>query len=308
MKFILIASLVAGSAVATFAQTPVVPTTAIANLSSRGMVGAGAGTLIAGFVIEGSAPKQVLVRGVGPGLQEFGVTNPAAVVAINVYDAAGNIVTSNSGFQNDPNADATAQVAARVGAFPLSNAGDSEVLATLTPGAYSVEIAPDAADAPDGDALLELYDADAPDSGSTIVNLSTRGEVGASAGTMISGFTVTGDASKNILIRGVGPELAEFGVPNPANGVRISVYDAQENLVASNDGGDPSATPAMDGVAAAVGAFPIGNDGSAALLVNLSAGSYTVQATATADDAADADAMIEVYDADDAMPVNSPAN
>jgi hypothetical protein len=81
-------------------------------------------------------------------------------VDINVYDASGNLVGSNSGYQNDPNAATTMQVAAATGAFPLGDPGDSELLLNLAPGNYTVEVVPTSQDAPDGVGLLEVYDAD----------------------------------------------------------------------------------------------------------------------------------------------------
>lgn len=299
MKTILLISFVA-SAAGALAQGN---GSALANLSSRGLVGSGAGSLIAGFVIEGTTPKQVLVRGVGPGLADFGVQNPAGEITVNVFDSTGAIVASNAGNLNDPNAAAVAQTAAQLGAFPLTRAGDSAMLATLPPGAYSVEIAPDAADAPDGTALLEVYDTDMRGSSnsSVITNLSTRGEVGTTAGTMISGFNITGGVSMKVLIRGVGPELSQFGVTNPAPVVGINVFDAQGNLVASNDGVAPDpAASATAQIANSEGAFPITEPGSSELAVTLPAGSYTVEATPASSDAADAPALIEIFDADNA--------
>ena len=44
------------------------------NLSARTNVGTGGSILIAGFAIQGDAPKQLLIRAVGPSLTQFGVT------------------------------------------------------------------------------------------------------------------------------------------------------------------------------------------------------------------------------------------
>lgn len=298
-KSIALASIVASSTIFAVAQTA---GSSIANLSSRGPVGQAAGNLIAGFVVAGTAPKNLLIRGTGPGLATFGVGNPAAAVGINVYDTAGDLVASNSGFQSDPNFMATEQTAAELGAFPLSDPGDSEVLVSLPPGAYSVEIAPNAADAADGDALLEVYDADAPGGDSIIANLSTRGQVGATAGSLTSGFVVSGTAPKNVLIRGVGPELALFGVNNAAAAVDINVYDASGNLVASNSGfqNDPTADADAQ-IAAAIGAFGMNDPGNSEVLLNLAPGSYTVEMVPTNQDAPDGVALLEVYDADGAV-------
>ena len=78
---LVLSALFAGSTLAATAQTA---GSSIANLSSLGPVGQNAGNLIAGFVIEGTVPKDVLIRGTGPDLANFGVTNPAGPVDINV--------------------------------------------------------------------------------------------------------------------------------------------------------------------------------------------------------------------------------
>lgn len=296
-KFVALFALALAAGTAASAQT----SSTLANLSSRGLVGQTSGSLIAGFVIAGPVPKAVLVRGSGPGLAVFGISNPSAAVGINIYDGSGNLIASNRGFQNDPSAAAFAQTAANVGAFPLSDPGDSELVATLPPGGYSVEIAANAADAPDGVALLEVYDADAPGSPSRIANLSSRGQVGATAGTLIAGFVVSGNAPKSMLIRGVGPDLAQFGVANSAADVDINVYDSSGNLVASNTGyqTDPNAAVVAQ-TAATVGAFALSNPGDSAVVVTLPPGAYTVQVAPTAPDAADGVGLVEVYDADSA--------
>lgn len=171
-------------------------------------------------------------------------------MTVNVYDSSGNLVATDYGTAPDP---AAAQAAAGVGAFPQGGAGDSQLVTTLAPGAYTIEIAPNAADAPDGDALLEVYDLDAPGSGSAIANLSTRGEAGATAGTMISGFSVSGPENKTMLIRGVGADLAAFGVANAAPAVGVTVYDSNGNVVAANFGypSNPNSGATMQAAAAA---------------------------------------------------------
>jgi len=290
--------LLAGALAAT-AVLPAVAASSLANLSTRGLVGSASGSLIAGFVVEGPAAKSILIRGVGPGLAAFGVPNPAADVAINLFNSAGQLMTDNHGYLTDPNADIVALTALRTGAFPLSEPGDSATIVTLAPGAYSIEVAPGSATAPDGTALLEVYDADADGNASRIINLSTRGQVGATAGTLITGFVVDGTTAKTLLIRGVGQDLALFGITNPAAPVDINVYDSTGTLVASNSGylNDPNAATTVQ-TAALVGAFPLSNAGDSALTVTLAPGAYTVEVSPTAADAPDGIGLVEVYDAD----------
>ena len=128
----------------------------LANLSSRGLVGQSSGSLIAGFVVEGTGPKAVLIRGVGPGLAQFGVGNPAADIAINVYDGGGNLVAANDGFLTDPNAATVGTVSAAVGAFALTSASrDAAVLTSLEAGSYTAVVS--GVGGATGTALVEIY-------------------------------------------------------------------------------------------------------------------------------------------------------
>jgi hypothetical protein len=220
-------------------------------------------------------------------------------VTVNVFSAAGNLIASNRGFQNDPNADIVAQAAARVGAFALNEAGDSATHVTLAPGAYTVEIAPDDANAPDGIALLEVYDADPVGGRGRIANLSARGPVGAAAGPLIAGFVITGTTQKMLLIRGIGPQLGAFGIANPAGPVDINVFDANRNVVATNSGYLNYANAAASvQTATLVGAFPLIDAGESAVVVSLAPGAYTIEVTPTSRDASDGVGLVELYDAD----------
>ena len=271
----------------------------LANLSSRGLVGSASGSLVAGFVVEGSEAKSILLRGVGPGLAAFGVVNAASAVTVNIYDAGGHLITTNRGFQTNPNADLVAETASRVGAFPLSAEGDSATCVTLMPGAYSLEIAPGSQDAPDGSALLEVYDADPAGTTGRLANFSTRALVGPTTGTLISGFVITGTASKILLIRSVGPDLAVFGIANAAGPLGIRVFDSNYHLVAKNTGylTGPDAVTLVR-TAAQVGAFPLGDTGDSAVVVLLAPGAYFVEATSSTSDAPGGVGLVEVYDAD----------
>ena len=57
-----------------------------------------------------------------------------------------------------------------------------------------------------------------------LVNTSIRGQVGAGSSTMIAGFVVSGGGTKKVLIRGLGPELANRGVFNVIGDPQLSLY------------------------------------------------------------------------------------
>lgn len=141
----------------------------LVNMSTRGFVDED-GNLIAGFVVQGTAPKRVLVRAVGPGLGAFGVTGALSDPVLEVHDASGATVAKNNNWTVPQPLDAThpaapaadiAAAAATTGAFPLANGSkDSAVVVTLNPGAYTAVVT-GAAHA-SGAILVEMYELPTP--------------------------------------------------------------------------------------------------------------------------------------------------
>jgi len=66
-------------------------------------------------------------------------------------------------------------------------------------------------------------------------NISTRARVGTGEDVMIAGFISQGGASNRLLIRGLGPSLAAFGVNGPLADPVLTVKDANGIQIATND-------------------------------------------------------------------------
>jgi len=118
--------------------------------------------------------------------------------------------------------------------------------------------------------LVDVYEIDRPDL--PLINISTRGKVQTGFDVMIGGFVVTGTGSQTVVIRAIGPSLANYGVagalPNPTMQlVRIS----DSAVIATNDDwqGGPNA-----GQIQAAGFAPT-NPLESAIMVTLSPGAYT---------------------------------
>jgi len=128
----------------------------LVNIATRARAGGGDDALIAGFVVSGSVPKRLLVRGVGPGLAQFGVEDVLARTEIAVF-SGDRVVTRNSGWTVGPEPGAIAAAASKVGAFALpAGSADSALLAYFTPGAYTAQLTgPGGAS---GNALIEVYE------------------------------------------------------------------------------------------------------------------------------------------------------
>jgi hypothetical protein len=113
-------------------------------------------TFIGGFVIQGTAPRTVLIRGDGPVLSTFSVPSPLPDPVVTVYDNTGAAVATNTGWGTNTNPGVLSTAALEVGAFALpSSSADSALLLTLPPGAYTVQIT--SAGGHSGIALFEAY-------------------------------------------------------------------------------------------------------------------------------------------------------
>ena len=62
------------------------------------MSGPGSDTLIMGFTVTGDG-KNLLVRGIGPGLAAFGISNFLANPILTMFSSSGAIQATDSGWQ-----------------------------------------------------------------------------------------------------------------------------------------------------------------------------------------------------------------
>lgn len=248
----------------------------LANVSARGVAGAGGRTLIAGFVIDGTTPKDVLIRAVGPALTGFGVTGVLANPRLRLFKGSVSLLENDDWSLGGFSAQIVSTTA-RVGGFPfVSGSLDAAMIARLEPGGYSAQVT-GATDA-SGVALVEVYDAADTRGATRLVNLSTRGDVGTGGDILIVGVVVTGGAPKKILIRGIGPGLTAFGVTGVLVDPQLKLFRGSQ-LLRENDNWSAGTDAALIADAArTVGAFalPVGSK-DAALLLFLAPGSYSAQ-------------------------------
>ncbi len=129
----------------------------VINVSTRGMVTADG--LTPGFVIGGAAPKQLLIRAVGPTLASFGVGGTLADPTLSLFPLGRDFaVASNNDWSTSGAAELTAAFA-QAGAFPLpAGSRDAAVLVRLPPGAYTAVTT--GVGGTTGVALVEVYDLD----------------------------------------------------------------------------------------------------------------------------------------------------
>lgn len=245
------------------------------NLSVRSYTAAGARTLIAGFAIAGARPKPMLMRVVGPTLSQFGLNqglpNPRLMLA-----SGARTIDSNDNWSSTTGDRNVVATAARLGAFALPSASpDSAMAISLDAGAYSV--LGGSADTLSGLALIELYDADEAVGrvSARLINVSARSLVGTGAEVLIAGFVVAGQTPCRLLVRGIGPGLAGFGVGGALARPRLQVFSGVSMIAENNDWTARAAESAA--AAQSVGAFALSPaNADAALLTSLNPGAYTV--------------------------------
>jgi uncharacterized delta-60 repeat protein len=284
-----------GSTRSSIAKLTVDSSARLANISTRAGTGPGDSTLIAGFVITGASAKKVLIRGIGPSLSAFGLGGLLPNPKITLYDGDRRVIATNDDFISvtTPNG-----LAPGVNGFPLSNPTDAALVATLTPGNYTVQVTDSAARS--GVALVEVYAADTTDN--RISSLSSRAFVGAGPAIGICGITVEGERPRQFLIRAVGPTLSEFNVGNTLPDPLLTLTTASGVPVASNDNwGSVENGAQIAAATAAVGAFALPTASKdSALLITLAPGNYTALISGVND--VTGVAIIEVYE----MPLAGP--
>ncbi|MBI5197941.1 MAG: multicopper oxidase domain-containing protein, partial [Nitrospirae bacterium] len=88
---------------------PFLPATRLTNISTRAFVGTGSDIAVGGFIISGTGTKQVLIRGFGPTLVDFGISGALDNPTLNLYwdddnnpSTAGILVLTNNDWGSDP--------------------------------------------------------------------------------------------------------------------------------------------------------------------------------------------------------------
>lgn len=295
-------------------------TTRLINLSARGAIGSNGSTLSAGFVINGTGSKQVLLRGIGPALLNFSVSTAELTPSLSLYNSGSSLVATNAGWNTAPVPSsplfqsivsaATSSLMGSQGAFAL-NAGsaDSAIVATipLIGGSTSWTTITSALGNTQGIVLSEIYDCDTGNPSSRLMNISAGAITSSGNNSLTAGFVITGTGTETVLIRADGPTLnTSFGLQGVLSQPVLTLFDASSNIIASNTGwgslpnkGNSTVTAVVKQATAvtmsSVGAFSL-TSGSAdsALVLTLPAGTYTAQVTGV--NGSSGYSLIEVYE------------
>ena len=190
----------------------------------------GDNVLIGGFIITGSAPKNVAVRGIGPSLAASGITDVLADPTLELRGTNGALLFQNDDWQDDP---AQAALLTALG-LALQDPSESGIVATLPAGAsYTAILAGNSSGA--GIGLVEIYDTNQA-ADSQLANISTRGFVQTGNNVMIGGFILGGSSNNTqVAVRGIGPSLALIGLNPVLADPTLELRDSNGVLLISND-------------------------------------------------------------------------
>jgi hypothetical protein len=143
---------------------------------------------------------------------------------------------------------------------------ESVLVSSLAPGTHTAVVK--GAHGETGVGLAEVYDLDQP-SATRLANISTRGLVLTDDKVLIGGFIIGGSEPAKVLVRAIGPSLANFGVANPLKDPVLELHDSNGAVIRNDDWrntqeADISATT-----------IPPGDNRESAVLATLAPGTYT---------------------------------
>jgi cyclophilin family peptidyl-prolyl cis-trans isomerase len=273
----------------------------LVNLSILTTAGTGSKILTVGASVGPLSSTEALplvMRGVGPGLKEFGISGALDDPTMTIFPAGSSSELAAN--DNWGSGQATNSLFKSLGAFELSPGSLDSAFASLAPGlrvgGYTVQVAGKGSSS--GTVIAEIYDAAGSARTATtprLVNLSTRAQLD-TAGELVVGFVLRGLSARTVLVRAVGPSLGALGVEGVMPDPKLELFDNDNGgkKIGENDnwGGDVQ----IVNVADSVGAFALaGNDTKdAVLLMTLPAGAYSARLSGVG--GAGGTAIVEVYE------------
>ena len=220
--------------------------------------------MIGGFILRGNTPKQVYLRGLGPSLSKFNITDLLLDPVLELRGASGALILRNDNWKDDQRA--------LIEGTPFQPSDDREsvIVATLPPAAYTAILT--GKNNTTGIGLIEMYDGNLA-ADSELANISTRGFVQTQDKVMIGGLTLGGNQNNTrIALRGIGPSLSQFGLNPVLADPTLELHNANGTTLVAND--DWTDDPASAALLAANG-LALQNPKESGIFTSLPAGAFT---------------------------------
>jgi hypothetical protein len=235
------------------------------NISTRLAVGNAENVLIAGFIITGNAPKQVIIRAIAPSLRAGDGPLPGTLPdpTLELHDSS-TTLGSNDDWRTSQENEIIATT------VPPTDEHESAIVATLAPGNYTAIVG--GKNNSTGIAVVEAYDLGTASldgaSQAQLAQISTRGKVLTDDNVMIGGFIISGTATK-VIVRAIGPSLNGI-VPGALQDTVLELHDGSGALINSND--DWRSTQEQEIIDTTV---PPQDNRESAIVATLGPGNYT---------------------------------
>jgi hypothetical protein len=254
------------------------PVTTLANISTRLRVETGDNVLIGGFIITGTQPKKVIVRGIGTSLP---LADKLADPTLELHGPNG-LIEANDNWVDSPNKqdiiDST---------IPPASDRESAIVATLPANGTGYTAIVRGVNSGTGIGVVEAYDLNtAVDS--RLANISTRGFVQTGDNVLIAGTVVVGQVPQKVIIRAIGPSLPIAGkLDNPT----LELRDQNGGLIEANDNwkDSPNKQAIIDST------IPPSNDLESAIVATLQANTSSYTAIVRGVNNTTGIAVVEVY-------------
>jgi hypothetical protein len=238
----------------------------------------GDNALIGGFIITGTQPKRIMVRGIGPSLPFLDtLANPI----LELHGPTGLIV-ANDNWVDSPDKQAIID-----STIPPSNDLESADIATVPANNSSYTAILRGVSDGTGIGVVEAYDLDTSVD-SKLANISTRGLVQTGDNVLIAGTIIVGQVSQKVLVRAIGPSLPVFNrLENPT----LELRDGNGVLLEANDNwvDSPNKQAIVDST------IPPANDLESAVVATLPADGASYTAIVRGVGNATGIAVVEVY-------------
>jgi hypothetical protein len=247
--------------------------TKLVNISTRGPVQSGDAVMIAGFIVQGDAPKLLVLRGIGPSLTQRGVANALEDPTLTLMDSNGTSLVFNDDYAALSSLD---QQTLTTNSLTPTDSRESAIVATVGPGSYTVILRGKS----NGVGLIEVYDLSETLT-TRLVNISTRGQVEeGDNGAMIAGFIVGAPqnmpgTAQRVAIRAIGPSLKDKGIDGALLDPTLEIYRGSTKILENDNWKNQTEDGAGSKTDIQASGLQPTNDKEAVILTTLDPGSYT---------------------------------